>query len=181
MTALGNARGIARRTARGNAHVVCPRSRQSSIEGVAVGVDLPPVSQPPHAGDQGGGVEEGVRFTSLVDCEPREGDPPRAGREGSFPLPAPSPSPRRLPQGYCPRPMPGGEPRGTNRGGAFRMLACVNQRRVPKESPLQGDKVLPFACLCMGGDGRDSHLARLPDSQRRRRPDRHRCPDAERP
>jgi hypothetical protein len=56
-------------------------------------------------------------------------------------------------------------------------MSLAGSRRLHKESPLQGDKVPVFRCLCMGGDGRVSHLARC-TTARRRRPNRHRRPDA---
>jgi len=131
MTARGNARGIARRIARGNAHVVCARSRQSSIEGVAVGVDLPPVSQPPHAGDQGGGGSREKPASRAPSVASLENEINRVRADGG------------VSRGRLHLPPPGcflkavvhvrrsGEPTGRNRGGASRTLARISRRPRP--------------------------------------------------
>lgn len=132
MTARGNARGTARWIARGNAHVVCVRSRQSSIEGVAVASTFPHLAASSRRRPRRRRLEGGARFTSPVGCEPRERVPPRPGRErGVSRCRVHLPPLRRLLQGVVLVRCVWGEPRGRNRGGPFRMLAWISRRPRP--------------------------------------------------
>lgn len=113
-------------------------------------------------------LEGGALPHEVVDCEPRERDSPRPGSagvsRGRLHLP---PSGGFLKAVVRVRPL--GEPRGRNRGGAFRMLAWISRR------PRAVSETRTRICYSDGSIFPVSHAASAPAATapsrgRRRRP-----------
>ncbi len=96
----------------------------------AVSVDLPPVSQPPHVGDRGGGRSREEPASRALSIASLENESYHVRGEGSFPCRLHLPPPGGFFKAVVRVPLLGGA-KGRNRGGAFRMLAWISRRPRP--------------------------------------------------